>query len=487
MSTFETNSVTRSHPLAAGGRRDSTTSACAGGACRVVLLLLAGAGTAWAQNNPNPSADDDVALSWRGLTLYGNVDLGLQYQTHGAPASDYIAYSTEPVVQKNSNGSVTALVSSPLSWSRIGLAGREPLLGEWSGVFRLETYFNPTSGDLSDGLKSLTVNNGRSLVSQSANLDSSVAGQAFGGAAFVGVSSPTYGTLTFGRHQTVLADGIVKYDPMEDAQDSAHAFSLLGGSRTAAGGGTTEDTRLDHSLKYAVRYDWLRVGALYQFSNSSGSANTAVQAQLGASLAGASLDAYYAKKRDAISASALTSAEVTTLAPVYSVSNSLAATVSDNTSYALLGLYDWSVVRVYAGYERISFANPNTPLANGFLDIGGYVLAYVNNKAYSSERVLQVFWGGAKWFVTPDFYLAAAYYGYKQNSYATGADAGCSSTANSACSGTENAVGLLGDYRFSRRFDGYLGTLWTGVRDGLASGYLNSSTLTTTVGIRFKF
>jgi predicted porin len=481
------NALTPAVARARRTRRARATPAHARGASLLAVLTLAAAGLAQAQNNPYPGPNDDAALTWKGITVYGDVDVGLQYQTHGAPASDYIAYSTEPVIQKNSNGSVTALTSSPLSWSRVGVAGKEPLVADWSGVFRLETYFNPTSGDLSDGLKSLALNNGRSLTAQSSNLDSSVAGQAFGGAAFAGVSSPTYGTLTFGRQQTVLADGIVKYDAMEDGQDSAHAFSLLGGSRTAAGGGTTEDTRLDHTLKYTARYDWLHAGALYQFSNSSGSQNTAIQGQLGASFAGASVDGYYAKKYDAISASALSAPQVAGLAPGYSVGNSLAATVSDNTAYAFMGLYDLQVVKLYAGYEHISFADPSTPLSAGYVDIGGYVLAYVNNKAYDSDRVLQVFWAGAKWYVTPDFYLAASYYGYKQNSYATGKTAGCSSTVSSACSGTENAFSVLADYRLSRRFDAYLGTVWSGVQDGLASEYLNTSTLTSTVGIRFKF
>jgi predicted porin len=145
------------------------------------------------------------------------------------------------------------------------------------------------------------------------------------------------------------------------------------------------------------------------------------------------------------------------------------------------------VFKLSGGYERIRFSNPNTPLSAGYVDIGGYVLAYVNNKAYDDARVLQVFWGGLKWYLTPDWYLAAAYYGYHQGSYATGKNAGCASTVSSGCSGTENALGLLTDYRLSRRFDAYIGTLWTRVRDGLASDYLNTATLTSTVGIRFKF
>jgi predicted porin len=453
----------------------------------LALSALAVASSAPAQNNPTPGPNDSSAITWQGITLYGNVDLGVQYQTHGAAASDYIAYSTQPVIQKNSNGPITALVSSPLSWSRIGVAGSHPLTGNWSAVFRLETYFNPTSGNFSDGLKSLTLNNGRPLAEQTANLDSSVAGQLFGGSAFAGFSSPTYGTLTFGRHQTALADGIVKYDPIEDGQDSGHAFSLLGGSRTAAGGGTTENTRLDHSAKYSARLDWLHLGALYQFSGASGSADTALQGQLGASFAGASVDAYYARKYDAISASALTPAQLAGLAPLYSPSNSVAAMVSDNTSYALMGLYDLHVVKLYAGYEHIRFANPEHPLSPGSIGIGGYVFAYVNNGAYDDQRVLQVFWSGLKWFLTPDLYLAGAYYGYRQNSYATGKNVGCSSRVSSGCSGTENAFGLLADYRLTNHFDSYVGTAWTAVHDGLASGYLNTSTLTTTVGTRFKF
>lgn len=453
----------------------------------LTLSTLVLAGAAHGQNNPTPGPADTTALTWHGLTLYGNVDLGIQRQTHGAPASDYIAYSTETTIQKNSNHSITALVSSPLSWSKVGLAGLEPFVGNSAALLRLEIYFNPSSGNLSDGLKSLTLNNGRSLTSQTANLDSSVAGQLFGGAAFAGFSSPTYGALTLGRHQTVLADGIVKYDALEDGQDSAHAFSLLGGSRTAAGGGSTEDTRLDHSVKYGAQLTWLRLGALYQLGGSGSSKQGAVQGEIGASVAGASVDAYYARKYDAISASALTVAQVSALTPAYVASNSLQATVSDNTAYALMALYDFRAVKLYAGYERIRFANPANPLPAGATGIGGYVLAYVNNAAYDSDRMLDVFWGGVKWYLTPALNLSLGAYGYRQNSYATGNHSGCSSTASSACSGAESAFAALGDYRVSDHFDAYVGSFWTGVRGGLASGYLNTSTLTTTAGARIKF
>ena len=158
---------------------------------RACLLLssLAAAGVAQAQS---AATKDDSSLTWNGITLYGIVDVGLQYQTHGAPISDYFPAGSEAIIQKNSNASVTGLTPSNLSQSRIGLSGLEPLnFQDISFVFRLETFFNPQSGNISDGLKSLVLNNGRPSAEQGTNVDTSVAGQLFAGAAYAGFSSPT--------------------------------------------------------------------------------------------------------------------------------------------------------------------------------------------------------------------------------------------------------------------------------------------------------
>jgi predicted porin len=467
--------------------------------CLLIGSLIA-AGAAQAQGSPT-STDD--SLTWKGVTLYGIVDVGLQYQTHGTPISDYFSGGSAEPIQKNSNNSVVGITPSNLSQSRIGLAGNEPLIGDWAGVFRLETFFNPQSGDLSDGLKSLTLMNGRSLTNQTTNVDSSIAGQTFAGAAYAGFSSPTYGTLTFGRNPTPLADGIAKYDPTGASQ----AFSILGFSGTTAGGGDTEDRRLDQSIKYTAKYDWLHLGGLYQFSGSRGSTNTAVQAQVGADYAGFSVDAYYFKKYNAVAASALSATQVaglptlcqTSVAPpanaggaeCYSINNSLAGTISDNTTGAIMALYNFGAVlplTVYAGYEHIRFANPNNPYDPGQLIIGGYVLAYVNNSAYDINKNLQVFWGGAKWSVMPELDLIVDYNGYHQSAYASGADAGCTSASvSSKCSGNESTISAVLDYRFSKRFDGYIGTMYSTVSGGLANEFLNTNTLASTLGVRFKF
>ena len=84
---------------------------------------------------------------------------------------------------------------------------------------------------------------------------------------------------------------------------------------------------------------------------------------IGGEYAGFSVDAYYSKVNDSISASALSAADVADLPKLgFSPNNSLAATISDNTAFAIMGLYNLGVVKFIAAYEHIQYANPTHPL-----------------------------------------------------------------------------------------------------------------------------
>jgi predicted porin len=439
----------------------------------------------FAQQKTGPGVPPDESLTWHGITLYGVIDLGLQYDTHGAPFSDYRPAASADIVQKNSRQSVFGVTPSNMGQSRVGLQGNEPLSDDWSAVFQVETFFNPQSAQIADGLKSLTVNNGRTPANSTTNLDSSAAGQAFQ-TAYVGVKSKLFGTLTFGRQLTLLTEGEIKYDPNYDAS----SFGLIGASGTYQGGGSTEDKRLDQILKYVVSFnDLAHVAALYKFNQSTGAANSAFQADIGGEWAGASVDAVYSKINDAISASALTATQVGLLPKLgYSVSNSLAATISDNTAFSVMALYAIAPFKFFAGYEHIKYANPATPLGAGFTDIGGYNLAFVTNDAYNNDKILQLYWTGVRYTVIPGLDLTAAYYGVHQNAYGSGKFAGCSTTANGTCSGNLQAFSFDADYRFNVHFDVYAGALYSGVHDGLASGYAFYTTnINPTIGVRYKF
>jgi len=451
-----------------------------------VLLLsaLVAAVPVRAQQKTGPGITGDDSLTWHGITLYGVIDIGVQYDTHSAPFTPYRPAASGNIVRQNSGGSVTGLTPSNMGQSRVGLQGTEALNEEWSAVFQIETFFNPQSGEIADSLKSLAVNNGRSPANQSVNVDGSSAGQAFQ-TAWVGFKSERFGTLTFGRQVTLLMDGTIKYDPNYNAT----AFGLLGASNTYSGGGAQEDNRLDSTVKYSINFnDWVHLGALYKFNGSNGSANTAYQADIGGGYAGASVDAYYSKENSAITATPLTAAQVSQLPALgYSISNSLAATISDNEVYALMAFYRIDPLKFFAGYEHLAYTNPRTPLSAGFQDIGGYVLAFVTNNAYNNSKTVQVYWTGVRYTVIPNLDLTAAYYGYHQNAYGTGTQAGCTTVAHSTCSGSFEAFSFDADYRFNRHFDAYAGAMYSGVHDGVASGYLHTTNINPTVGVRYKF
>src|SRR3982074_2076991 len=73
-----------------------------GGAWVLAAACWAVAAVAQAQSAPAPKAPDS-SLTWNGITLYGIVDLGLQYQTQGVAASDYFPAGTESTIPKNTN------------------------------------------------------------------------------------------------------------------------------------------------------------------------------------------------------------------------------------------------------------------------------------------------------------------------------------------------------------------------------------------------
>jgi predicted porin len=450
----------------------------------LMVSAMTASAPAHAQQKTGPGITGDDSLTWHGITLYGVIDIGLQFDTHSAPFTPYRPAASGNIVRQNDYGSATGLTPSNMGQSRVGLQGIEPLNEEWSAVFQVESFFNPQSGEIADSLKSLAANNGRSLTTQSIGVDGSSAGQAFQ-TAYVGLKSARFGTLIFGRQQTLLAEGSIKYDP----NYGATAFGLIGASNTYSGGGSSEDNRLDSTAKYYVSFnDAVHLAALYKFNGSNGAANTAVQGDIGGEYAGLSVDAYYSKLNGAITAASLTAAQVAKLPSLgYAASNSLAATVSDNTTYSLMALYNFDPLKFFAGYMHIKYANPADPLSAGFSDIGGYVLAFVTNNAYGNSKTVQVYWTGVRYTVAPGLELTAAYYGYRQNAYGTGTQAGCSTSAHSACSGSLEAYSLDADYHFNKHFDAYLGAMYSGVHDGVASGYLYSTDINPTVGVRYKF
>jgi len=101
--------------------------------------------------------------------------------------------------------------------------------------------------------------------------------------------------------------------------------------------------------------------------------------------------------------------------------------------------------------------------------------------------MVQVYWTGLRYTVVRGLDLTAAYYGVHQNAYGSGSQAGCSSNAHSVCSGDTEAFSFDADYRFNVHFDAYVGAMYSAVHDGMAAGYILTTNINPTIGVRYKF
>ena len=248
--------------------------------------------------------------------------------------------------------------------------------------------------------------------------------------------------------------------------------------------------------KYVVSLkELVHLGALYKFNGSNGSANTAFQADIGAEFAGASVDAYYSKVYSAITATSLTAAQVAQLPALgYSVANSLAATISDNTAYALMALYKFDRLKVFAGYEYIWMNNPKNPLGVGASDQGGYFMSGVEDNNLDSEKLVNIWWTGAKYTYRSKTDFTFAWYQQRQNDFRRPPTC-APGNFRASCAGTLNEGSFYLDHHFTKRFDGFAGIAYSWVSGGLDIAiphgpgvpYNFPDNLAPTIGGRFSF
>jgi predicted porin len=440
------------------------------------------------------------SLSLGGVTIYGTVDVGYAYQSHGVPLSsqlpgglEYQAFTTT----RNYAGSVSTAAESGLEQSKIGIRVAEPIAGDFTLVATAETGFNPLSGQLTDACASIANNSGVAQGQQTANADSSRCGQAFNSVLFGGASSTTLGTLTIGRQNSLQLAALAVYDP----QTLSYAFSFLGYSGFDGGAGSTEAARWDNSVKYAYTNGPVRVSLMYSNGGQdTGILHSAFGAQLGATFGGLSVDAVYEDMNGAVN---LRSSFDNKAAPV--PTPGLAAYISDDTSYNLMGKYVFEFgdskvkdkLTLYAGYSHIQKAH--SPYTTGSAE-GNYPLDVGININNSAEYNME--WFGARYAMSSGWNFVGAFYHTTQNSWTIGLapdgtqGVGCAA-AGLLCAGDFYEASGVVDYIINKHYDVYGGVNYSEVTDGLASGFVgtpgaNATTgseneVTVMVGFRVKF
>jgi predicted porin len=482
-------------------------------------------GAATSQTTAAGADTAPAPLTWHGLTLYGAFDAGVGWVSHGLPENGF-NYEGEALVNRNGNHPQFLIAPNNLSQTSIGLKGKEEFQPGWAVVFNASTGINPESLDLANLAQTNVINNGRPRSSYSFAGDGARAGQIFNDELFAGLSSTQFGMLTFGRQRALGTDAMLTYDPA----GGAYAFSFIGYNGLMAGGGDTQDTRLDDALKYRVAYGPVHFGALYKFADGRGGCfsasaawtaaactpeaphNSAYGFDLGGLYGRFSADVVVQRVNQAISVLNPLLGPTSLSAPFQSTTDSINTNpingtnligtdnteygiVTDNTAVMVAAKYSWNPLKFYGGYEYIRMTNPANPLGVGATAQGGYRLSGVEDNNLDSPKIVQVFWTGVKYAYDKKTDITLSYYHEAQNDFRL--PRACSPAAGfrSSCAGTLDEVSLYADHHFTRHFDLYGGVAYSDVTGGLAIAiphgpgvpYFADNNTAPTVGARYAF
>jgi predicted porin len=479
-------------------------------------------------------ATTDCTLTWHGITVYGAYDVGAGWVSHGLPENGH-NYEGESLVNRNGYEHRFVVAPNNLQQTGFGIRGREEFAPGWSVVFNASTGINPQSGLLANASATQIVNNGLPRASYTFAIDGARAGQPFNDEYYGGVSSKIFGTLAFGRQRSLGTDAMLQYDPA----GGAYAFSYIGYNGTMAGGGDTEDSRWDDALKYRLAYGPVHFGAMYKFADGSagcysGAAgwtattctpqeahNNAYGFDLGGEVAAGpgkfSADAVFQHYNQAISVLNPLLGPQSLAAPYQSTTDSINTNpinggpglgpnlidptgtvygiVTDNNAIMLAAKYLWNPFKFFAGYEYIWQNNPANPLGVGASDQGGYIMSGVEDNNLDSEKLVNIWWTGAKYTYRSKTDFTFAWYQQRQNDFRLPPECSASAGFRASCAGTLNEGSLYVDHHFTKRFDAYAGIAYSWVSGGLAIAiphgpgvpYLSNNNCAPTIGGRFAF
>ncbi len=475
-------------------------------------------------------ATTDCTLTWHGITLYGAYDVGVGWVSHGLPENGY-NYEGESLVNRNGFQHRFLLAPNNLSQTGVGIRGKGEFRPGWSVVFNATTGINPQSGLLANASKTDIINNGLPRSSYSIAIDGARAGQPFNDQYYGGISSTHFGELTFGRQRSLGTDAMLLYDPA----NGSYAFSYIGYNGTMAGGGDTENSRWDDAVKYRIAYGPVHFGAMYKFADGSGGCysasatwtattctpesahNNAYGFDLGGNIGRDqgkfSADIVFQQYNQAISVlnpllgpqsptasyqsttDSINTNPITGGVNLIDPNNTVYGIVTDNRAIMIAAKYTWEPVKFFAGYEYIWQNNPANPLGVGASDQGGYFMSGVEDNNLDSEKLVNIWWTGAKYTYHSKTDFTFSWYQQRQNDFRIPPTCSPSAGFRSSCAGTLNEGSFYMDHHFTKRFDGFAGIAYSWVSGGLAIAiphkpgvpYNYNNNCAPTVGGRFTF
>ena len=340
----------------------------------LAIAMLAAASAAHAQSS---------------VTLYGIIDVGIGYTHNTAVAKSATNNSGNASTQVGFN-------NGTLSGSRWGLKGTEDLGGGLSTIFQLENGFSPTTGGFSS------------------------AGVEFNRQAYVGLSSTSYGTITFGR----------QYDPTVDMVQPLTEDNYFGSIFGTPGDVDNYDNnfRVSNTVKYvSPTFNGLQFEGIYGLGGVAGSVSSGQSYGAGVSYTNGGLGL---------------------AAAYFSAKTSSSTTFTSTTDSGTFG----SVVNSgFAQSNSLNIGRVGGQYAFGPFTAGG---------SYSNVRYKPVSAFVAGNSKTEEFNSGAVFLNYNLTPAAL-VGIGYNLTRSSGVSGaTYHEVSLGSDYNLSKRTDVYLVGAW---------------------------
>jgi general bacterial porin, GBP family len=288
-----------------------------------------------------------AACAQSSVALFGILDVGAIGRTQQATSPDQKLGGSEVVMNSG--------FWQPSQW---GILGKEDLGGNIKAIFSLVSTVNVANGTAGTTSRFFDRN------------------------AYVGLSSDTWGTLTFGRHYTPLAELFYATDPLHGGNSATNMnvrFGYLGapGAVITSNFGTNATyasnglDRQDNSVKYSYSNHGITAISMYAFGGNAGNfkGNSSMGGLLGYDGGAVTLRGSAMQFKDP---------------------NGVAI-----DAYAVGGIYSFGTLQLRATW------------AQNEIESGNVVYQHLKTMVYSA---------GAGWFVTPFIDLTLAYYHGKRNS-----------------------------------------------------------------------
>jgi predicted porin len=361
------------------------------------------------------------------------------------------------------------LINGGESATRWGIRGSEDMGNGMKAFFQMESGVSLLNGSVATSALTNTIRTGASGAA-----DTSLEGQLFGRAAFLGISGADWGALSGGRVTSLQLDVIGRYDPV-----NAQLFSPISFSGQYGGGGVTDNSRVDNALKYVAKWDAFNIGLVHKFGGIAGNNNaeTVNEANIGWEQGPFGIQAGYEMANDT------TKLDNNGAAGAPYAGGGIGVTWVDIRSWMVAGKWDvTSQFSLKAVYERMQIMGPSNPASDlAQTAIYGLPIAHTSVTAFTGfpDQVYNVYVIGGNYDFSPAWRLSLGYYHVHQNDFSAGS---VTAGNSSKLAGDDNYFSGMLEYKFSKRTNAYAAFMHDTKSGGVANG-VNGTTIGASTGV----